>query len=48
MSKVFVSNITSIKERIMSMSVLSTISMKVAEAVITNPTVIADIIQYMK
>ena len=33
---------------IMSMSALSTISMKVAEAVVTNPTVIADIIEYMK
>lgn len=33
---------------IMSMSALSTISMKVAEAVITNPTVIAGIIEYMK
>lgn len=33
---------------IMSMSALSTISMKVAEAVVTNPTVIAGIIEYMK
>ena len=33
---------------IMSMSALSTISMKVAEAVVTNPIVIAGIIEYMK
>ena len=33
---------------IMSMHALSTIAMKVSEAVITNPTVIAKIIEYMK
>lgn len=33
---------------IMSMSALSTISMKVVEAVVTNPSVIAGIIEYMK
>lgn len=33
---------------IMSMSALNTISMKVMEAVVTNPSVIAGIIEHMK